>query len=54
MSDNVLTRANFDGFIVTLLEHIKYYKKNDSTRIMANNCEITSRGREKLRKTTQG
>ena len=54
IAENVLTRVDSDGFIVTLLEAIRDYKKDDPVVQMTDNRVITSEERKRMRKITQG
>ena len=51
--ESILARVDSDGFLVSLLEAITYYKNDDPAVKMANNHLITSMGRKRLRMATQ-
>ena len=50
----MLTRADSDRFLVTLLEAITDYHKDETTVDVANKHVITSKERIRLRTSTQG
>ena len=54
IAENMLTRVDSDGFSVTLLEAITDYNKDDTAVDIADKYVITSKGRRRLRMTTQG
>ena len=54
LADNMITRVDWDGFSVALLEAIIDYKKNDSAIDMADKYMITSKRKKTLSSTTQG
>ena len=54
IAENMLTRVDSDGFSVTLLEAITAYQKDNTAVDIADKHVTTSKGRRRLRKTTQG
>ena len=50
----MLTRVDSDGFTVTLLEAITDYHKDNTAVDITDKHVITSKGRKRLRMTTQG
>ena len=54
LAENMLTRADRDGFSAILLESIIDYKKDESAIDMADKYIITPKGRKILNRTTKG
>ena len=54
IAENIPTRIDSDGFSVTLLEAITDYHKDNASVDIAHRYVINSKGRRRLRMTTQG
>ena len=50
----MLYRVDSDGFLVTMLEVIKDYAKDDTALDIANKYVVTPKGRQRLWKTNKG
>ena len=54
IAENMLYRVDSDGFLVTMLEVIKDYAKDDTALDIANKYVVTPKGRQRLWKTNKG
>ncbi len=54
IAENMLSRVDSEGFTMTMMDSIVYWKKDELSVDKSDKYVVTRRGKRKLRQTTQG